>query len=173
MSLNNLIKPLSQLLQKGSCLATDNSLKAFLTGIAHPYASGNNWVVSQRLLSIRQQLNSDQELMAAILMADKSLRQAWCHIMAERCIEAGQLSDPQVLVALISQLDGAAQWVEVCLDSSDTQVSLQPSAYSNLERSLLGTTAEQSQAIPVLARVLAAASRLVLSYQQAGHQQLP
>lgn len=165
MALESLIKPLSQLLEKGSCLAGNEALSPILKGLAHPCANGNNWVISQRLLSVRQQLNSDAELVAAILATDATLRDAWCSLMAARCREAGELKDPQVLIRLVSQLNGAADSVVASL-TQDATPTLQPTAYVAIERQLLGASAEQNQITPVLTRVLAAASMMYQWQQQ-------
>lgn len=164
MPLETLTKPLTQLLEKGSCLASSDDLNPLLPGLAHPCANGKNWVISQRLLQVRQQLNSDQELVAAILATDEALRTAWCQIVAARCREAGTLADKQVLIRLVSQLNGAAAWVGACLEQKQTPV-LQPTAHVALERSLLGAGVEQNQTTPALVRVLAAAS-LINQWQQ-------
>mgnify|MGYP003666458401 FL=1 len=165
MVLDPLIKPLSQLLEKGSCLVSNAALNPLLPGLAHPCANGKNWVISQRLLSVRQQLNSDAELVAALLATDTALREAWCQLMAARCREAGALTDPQVLIRLVSQLNGAAAWVVTCLEQNATP-TLQATAYVALERQLLGASAEQNQITPTLTRVLAATSRLCQWQQQ-------
>lgn len=159
MALESLTKPLTQLLEKGSCLASDEKLASMLTGLAHPGANGTSWVISQRLLSVRQLLNSDAELVGALLATDSTLANAWCDLMAARCREAGELDDPQVLVRLVSQLNGAAAWVVARLEEGGVP-SLQPTSFVALERQLLGVSAEQHQATPVLTRILAAASRM-------------
>ncbi|MCE2570544.1 hypothetical protein [Motilimonas eburnea] len=164
MPLETLIRPLTQLLEKGSCLAISEDLNQLLPGLAHPCANGKNWVISQRLLQVRQQLNSDQELVAAILATNEQLRTAWCQIMAARCHEAGTLADKQVLIRSVSQLNGAAAWVAACLEHKRAP-TLQPTEYVALERNLLGAGVEQNQTTPALVRVLAAAS-LINQWQQ-------
>ena len=166
MALDSLIKPLNQLLEKGSCLASSAALNQMLTGLAHPCANKQNWVISQRLLEIRQQLNSDAELIAALLATDVALRKAWCSLMAARCREAGKLADPQVLIRLVSQLKGAAAWVVESLAQSGAVPTLDPTQFVTLERQLLGASAEQNQLTPTLTRVLAATGRLCQWQQQ-------
>jgi hypothetical protein len=168
MVLESLIKLLAQLLEKGSCLASNEKLIPILTGLAHPCANGKSWVISQRLLLVRQQLNDDAELVAALLATDSTLGHAWCSLMAARCREAGELNDPQALIRLISQLNGAAGWVVVHLEQGSAP-SLQSTPFVALERQLLGVSAEQNQATPALTRILAAAS-LMTQWQQ---QSLP
>lgn len=166
MTLEILIKPLTQLLDKGSCPASNEALNQYLSGMAHPCANGKNWVISQRLLLVRQQLDSDEELIAALLVTDATLRDAWCQLMAARCREAGQLSDSQLLIRLVNQLNGAAEWVVSFLETSSAGSTLQPTSFVALERRLLNGTAEQNQITPTLTRVLAAASRLCQWHQQ-------
>lgn len=165
MALESLIKPLAQLLEKGSCLASNKELTPMLEGLAHPCANGNSWVVSQRLLSMRQQLNSDAELVAALLATDSTLGKTWSGLIAARSREAGELSDAQVLIRLVSQLKGAAAWVVSCLEQENVP-SLQPTEFVALERQLLGASAEQNQVSPALTRVLAAACRMHQWQQQ-------
>ncbi|MCG7584797.1 hypothetical protein [Photobacterium sp. OFAV2-7] len=150
------IKPLQRLLEHGSCLVNDPSLVALLTGIAHPCDDGRHWVISQRVLQLRQQLDDNAQLVAAILATDGRFRQQWIAIMAARCKEAAQLSDQLQLVERIIQLGGASDWVEQALDRS----ALEASSYPDIERELLGMTAEQVGAMPVLIRVLNVASQL-------------
>jgi hypothetical protein len=156
------IKALDKLMLSGSCPANSDALDSLLNGLAHPCANGQNWVISQRLLTVRQQLNSDQELIAAVLATESELQNAWCQLMAARCLEAGELTEPQSLIKLVSQLNDAAAWIEKCIDNA----SLNSTGFEQLERSLLGVTAEQSPATPILARVLAAASQLQVWQQQ-------
>ncbi len=171
-TLLGLIKPLIQLLEKGSCFSSNQALASLLKGLAHP-ASGNgesnHWVASQRLIQARANLQSDNELIAALFAtgvktvpASQALQQAWCQLIAARCNEASQLSDPQLLINLITQLNGAADWVF----SYRENASLKATEFAELERLLLGASAEQNQITPTLARVLAAASQLAIWQQQ-------
>ncbi|MBD1388976.1 hypothetical protein IC617_06000 [Neiella sp. HB171785] len=175
-TLLGLIKPLTQLLEKGSCLSNNHVLVSLLKGLAHPAScdnsESNHWVASQRLMQARTSLQSDDELIAALLvtgskevLASQALQQAWCQLIAGRCNEASQLSDPQLLVNLVTQLDAAAEWVF----SHKGNASLKATAFAELERNLLGASAEQNQVTPTLARVLAVASQLS-GWQQ---QELP
>lgn len=157
-----IITRLQQLIDAGACLAKPEGLSERLNGLAHPGANGQYWVMSQRLLSLRSLLNSNQEWVAAVLATEAELRLAWCRLMAARCKEAGELTDPQVLVRLVSQLNGAAEWVDACLDTGENKPSLHATGFAELERRLFACTAEQSQATPIVARVLAAASQLLV-----------
>lgn len=166
-TLLGLIKPLTQLLEKGSCLSKNQALASLLKGLAHPASGTGNesdhWVSSQRLMQARTSLQSDEELIAALLVtgskevpASQVLQKAWCQLLAGRCNEASQLSDPQLFVNLLTQLNGAAEWVFEHRDNA----CLKATEFTELERSLLGASAEQNQVTPMLARVLAVASRL-------------
>ena len=157
------IKPLSQLFSTGTISQiTEPDLTTLLTGLAHPSItddqnSQTHWVISKRLLQIRQQLTSDREAIAAILATQPEIRQHWLAILSARVKEAGQLTDGDSLVQFVSRLNGAAHWVETAWD----EASLKTTALSELERALWGVTAEQAQTTPVLIRVMAAASQLV------------
>ncbi|MFO8794497.1 hypothetical protein SDB36_12605 [Legionella pneumophila serogroup 1] len=156
MTLDALIKPLIQLLTQGACPLGEAKLNGLMIGIAHPTTDNSHYVLSQRLLTVRSQLLNDQELIAAILATNETIKQSWCQIIAARCHEAGQLSDANVLVQFISQLGEASAWVEAFIH----QASLAMTPFASLERSVLGTTAEQNQATLILARVLRAAYQL-------------
>ncbi len=142
------------LISRGQLQEHSPLLDACLTGLAHPAADG--WVVSPRLLQARQSVSSDAELIAAILATQDAYRLAWCRILAARCQEAGQLQDAQVLLQLVTRLGDAAHWVEQALPTA----SLAPSGYASEERELLGCSAEQNTATPLLIRVLATAVQL-------------
>lgn len=155
-----LIKALRGLFRSGACPASDAdpgpSLTPLLGGLAHPSEDGSRWVMSRRLLGLRQELTTDDEAVAAILAHDRELRSAWARILAARCREAGLLLDANTLAQLVSRLDGAATWVETAM----AEGSLAPTASAHVERELLGATAEQARTTPALVRVMAAASVL-------------
>ncbi len=154
MTLN--IKPLRTLFRCGTCQAGDPGLDPLLAGLVHPGGDGARWVLSRRLLAVRDQLSTDDETIAAILARDGVLRSAWARILAARCREAAELSDPGSLVQLVTRLKGAAGWVETAM----VQQSLAPTPAVVIERELLGAPAEQARATPGLVRAMAAASVL-------------
>lgn len=166
MAIESLINPLNELLEKGTCMISSKELNAMLEGLAHLCSNSEILVISQRLLIARQQLNNNQELMAAILATDNDIQSAWCQLMAARCREAGQLAEPQVLIRLLSQLDGSATWVASCLEQGNRVSSLQPTPFAKIERQLLGASAEQNQITLTLSRILAVASNLCQWQQQ-------
>lgn len=148
-------KPLLSLFSTGSCRDGDAQNDRLLNGIAHPSDDGRQWIISQRLLDMRAALSSDGEAVAALLATEPAVRAPWANIAAARCKEAGQLNDDGVLVQLIGHLAGAAAWVEAASDAG----TLESTGQSGMERELLGVTAEQAQATPVLCRVLSAGNR--------------
>ena len=159
MTLEPIPAPLSKLIETGSCRSS--SIDPLLDGIVHRCNDGKNWVISQTLLAARQQLNSDNELIAAVLCRDPDVRNAWAKLCAGRCQEAGGLNDPGVLIQAITNLGDGAQWVDEQLNNAN----LNATGHANLERSLFGNTAEHQQSTPALIRVVAA------GYQLSRHQQ--
>lgn len=148
------IEALQKLIGCGCVTDLEQSLKDILSGLAHPCDTG--WVLSERLLAQRPALGNDQELVLALLGLVADVRKPWLFIMAARCQEAGQMPDSGVLVQLITQLQGAAAWVESAL--SDAQLAASP--YATIERKLLGVSLEQTAATPRIARILAASFAL-------------
>jgi hypothetical protein len=146
---------LRQLLREGYIADTYLELPDLLIGLAHPVETGG-WVVSARLLAVREKLSSDSEWVAALLALLPEVRAPWLAILAARCLQAGQMEDASVLLQLISQLADAAAWVEESLPTA----SLSATALAGFERELLGVSAEQAQATPILARILAVTWRL-------------
>lgn len=144
------ISALSRLLRQGFVADPEQRLQSILQGVAHPTTTG--WVVSSVLLAQRAVLSSDNELVMALLGLQPEVRQSWLRILAARCKEAGQMPGEGLLLDLITQLRGAAQWVEEQLPHA----LLSPSMTNALERELLGVNAEHAAATPMLTRILAA-----------------
>lgn len=159
--LSALIPSLHALLATGFVADKGGALQ-MLRCLAHPVAEGgvnganNGWIISQRLLAMRPQFASDDELVCALLAQDTQMRAAWLAIAAARCQEAGQMADPAPLLDLVSGLQQAAGWVEAALPSA----ALVASPYAALERNLLGSSFEQAAATPALIRILAVAAQL-------------
>jgi hypothetical protein len=152
-----------RLLRRGFVTDPECTLHKFLAGITHPSDSG--WTLSHKLLAQRLFLSNDRELTLALLGLLPEVRQAWLSIMAARCKEAGHMTDGVNLVQLITQLQGAAAWVEAALP--DQQLSASP--YVDIERDLLGVSLEQTAATPMLARILA----VTFALQQGQAEALP
>jgi len=147
------IKRLSHLLallRTGFAPDSDGELAPLLRGSAHP--TGTGWIASRALLAQREALSSDNEIVLALAGLQAEWRLPWLRILAARCKEAGQMADGALLVDLISQLHGAALWVEEQLPYA----TLAASPTADLERECLGVSVEQAAATPMLTRILAA-----------------
>ncbi|MBH3400073.1 hypothetical protein I5S60_10910 [Pseudomonas fluorescens] len=161
-ALPSLIPRLRALLASGFAADADGALSTLLPGLANPLAASAQpgWVLSPRILAVRPNLASNDELVCALIALLPEVRSVWVTIAAARGIEAGQMAGGALLVDLVSALQGAAAWVEAALP--DGQLAASP--HAALERDLLGVSVEQAAATPALMRVLAAAA--VLSQHQ-------
>ncbi|MFT6906242.1 MAG: hypothetical protein ACJAS1_002907 [Oleiphilaceae bacterium] len=159
----NVVKPLERLLDNGCAIIQDKAVCDLLQGLAYPCDDGKHWVASERLLNGVVELGSSSQLVAAIMACDSGFRQPWLNVMAARCQEAAQLSEPLQLVERIHQLGSASAWVEAALPNA----ALNPTCYSTIERELLDAPADSIGAVPVLVRVLAMAHRLSQLREQA------
>ncbi|MCG7553273.1 hypothetical protein [Pseudoalteromonas sp. Of11M-6] len=161
--LASVVRPLERLLESGCAIIQDKAVRELLTGLAYPCDDGKHWVASKRLLDGVTELGSSSQLVAAVLACDSQFRQPWLNLMAARCQEASELSDPLQLVERIHQLGAASEWVEASL----AEASLSATPYSAIERELLGTQADSISALPILTRVLTTAYQLSLWRGQA------
>ncbi|MDB2386498.1 hypothetical protein N9W21_04055 [Shewanella sp.] len=156
--LASVVRPLERLLESGCAIIQEKAVRELLTGLAYPCDDGKHWVASERLLTGVAELGSSSQLVAAVLACDSRFRQPWLNVIAARCQEAAELSDPLQLVERIHQLGVASEWVEASL----AEASLSTTPYSAIERELLGTQADSISAVPVLIRVLTMAYQLSL-----------
>lgn len=156
--LTSVVKPLARLVENGSAIIQDKAVCELLQGLAYPCDDGKHWVASERLLNGVTELGSSSQLVAAVMACDSGFRQPWLNVMAARCQEAAELSDPLQLVERIHQLGVASKWVEAALPKA----SLNTTSYSEIERELFEAPANNVGAVPVLIRVLAMANRLSL-----------
>ncbi|MEI7870043.1 MAG: hypothetical protein WCI11_19330 [Candidatus Methylumidiphilus sp.] len=149
----NLPTRLLSLMQTGFTADADSSMAPWLSGIAHPSSDAGKpgWVASRVLLAQREALSTDNEWVLALLALQTEWREPWLRIVVARCREAGQMPGESLLVDLITQLRGAARWVEEQLPYA----LLAPTPTATLERELLGVSAEQSASMPMLTRILA------------------
>ncbi|HAS8156772.1 TPA: hypothetical protein I7722_01050 [Vibrio vulnificus] len=161
--LASVVRPLERLLESGCAIIQEKAVRELLTGLAYPCDDGKHWVASKRLLDGVNELGSSSQLVAAVLACDNRFRQPWLNLMAARCQEASELSDPLQLVERIHQLGAASEWVEVSL----AKASLSATPYSTIERELLGTQADSISTVPILTRVLTTAYQLCLWRGQA------
>jgi hypothetical protein len=156
--LASVVRPLERLLDSGCAIIQDKAVCELLKGLAYSCDDGKHWVASERLLTGVAELGSSSQLVAAVLACDSSFRQHWLNVIAARCKEAAELSDPLQLVERICQLGAASEWVEASLP----EASLNATRYSDIERELLGMQADSIGAVPVLIRVLTMAHQLSL-----------
>lgn len=161
--LASVVRPLERLLENGCAIIQEKAVCELLTGLACPCDDGKHWVASQRLLDGVTELGSSSQLVAAVLACDSRFRQPWLNLMAARCQEASELSDPLQLVERIHQLGAASEWVEASL----AKASLSATPYSAIERELLGIQADSISAVPILTRILTTAYQLCLWRGQA------
>ncbi|CAK2402258.1 conserved hypothetical protein [Vibrio crassostreae] len=161
--LASVVRPLERLLESGCAIIQEKAVRELLTGLAYPCDDGKHWVASQRLLDGVTELGSSSQLVAAVLACDSRFRQPWLNLMAARCQEASELSDPLQLVERIHQLGAASEWVEASL----AEACLGATPYSVIERELLGTQVDSISAVPILTRVLTTAYQLSLWRGQA------
>lgn len=153
------IGALSRFVRLGFLADPGQQFQPILHGIAHPTATG--WVVSRVLLAQHERLSTDKELVMALLALLPELRQPWLRILAARCKEAGHIQG-ETLQDLITQLQGAALWVEEELPHA--LLAATPTAA--VERELLGVSAEQAAATPMLTRIIAASLALHEAHAQ-------
>ena len=117
------------------------------------------YCLTSPLLAAKLQLSQLGEWQLAVLGLDPTIRQAWLQLAAARCLEAGAMADPLVLVKLISQLGDASTWVLAALDRAGLGATagafrIEESPLGQQERSLLGVGLHENAAIPALCRIL-------------------
>jgi hypothetical protein len=156
--LASVVRPLERLLDNGCAIIQDKAVCELLQGLAYPCDDGKHWVASKLLLDGVSELGSSSQLVAAVIACDSCFRQPWLNVIAARCQEAAELSDPLQLVERIHQLGAASEWVEASLP----EASLSATRYRAIERELLAAQADSIGAVPGLIRVLVMAHRLSL-----------
>ena len=107
-----------------------------------------------RLLQILPNL---QETCAAILGCEPDIRMAWSRIIAARLKDLGNLKDVSGLIQAISTLGQASKIILQQIPDS----AITPTEFTELEKIIFGTPAEQAPATPKLLRVLGATASLV------------
>lgn len=124
----------------------------------------NAYCLSAPLLDAYKQLSQIGEWQLALLGFNPEVRMHWLNLAAARCLEAGAMSDSQVLVKLIQQLGNASEWVLVHLENTSDTTGATPQIVAGplaqLERDLLGHSLNDNAAIPALCRILRACFKL-------------
>jgi hypothetical protein len=119
--------------------------------------SSKQMVIAQRGLRIANLLPTETEAVAGLLACDPSIRNAWVRLVAARLREAGQRRDLGDLCQAIETLGTASREVREAIGNA----SLAPTNFSELERTLFGSGAEQSVNYPKLLRVLGKTAEVI------------
>jgi len=156
-SIISLIGPLTALLEKGECGSlADTPLNETLSHWCYLSTDGKQWMAGRALISMKQELASTSEAVAALLAGIKDVRRAWRRVLAARFQESGRRKDLETLANQVTGIGKAAKWIEKTL----LEASLEPTGYEDLERLLLGCSADMPQAAPRLSRILSWAAAL-------------
>lgn len=137
-------------------------LQKLLQPIAGRDANGElaAYCLSAPLLNAYNELSHLGEWQLALMALNPKVRTHLLNLAAARCLEAGTMSDPQVLVRLIQQLGNASQWVLAQLENTTAAPQIIAGPLAQLERDLLGHSLNDNAAIPALCRILSASFTL-------------
>ena len=114
-------------------------------------------VATPTTVQLLQSLPNLQETRAAILGCEPDIRMAWSRIIAARLKDLGNLKDVSGLIQAISTLGQASKTILQQIPDS----AITPTEFTELEKIIFGTPAEQAPATPKLLRVLGATASLV------------
>ncbi|EDY20988.1 hypothetical protein CfE428DRAFT_1281 [Chthoniobacter flavus Ellin428] len=155
------MRGLLRLLQTGETAASD--LREFpasrARGLWALSTDGNRAVATPALMQLWSALPNEAEAVATLAAVEPAVRVGWLRVIAARVHEAGLRGDVASLCNLIGPLGPAAEEVRAVLPEG----SLKPTAHAELERSLLGASAENAVVTPPLLRLLAATASLPTS----------
>lgn len=118
------------------------------------------YCISAPLLNVYNELSQLGEWQLVLLGLNPEVRSNWLNLAAARCLEAGAMTDPQVLVRLIQQLGNASQWVLAQLENTTAAPPIIAGPLAQLERDLIGHSLNDNAAIPALCRILRASFTL-------------
>ena len=153
------IKALEQLLTIGEVEAAE--LQALFVGetlgLWRLSEDEQRAVATSDTIQLLQSLPNLQETCAAILGCEPDIRMAWSRIIAARLKDLGNLKDVSGLIQAISTLGQASK--TILQQISDSTIT--PTEFTELEKIIFGTPAEQAPATPKLLRVLGATASLV------------
>lgn len=154
----NVIRTIDRLLTDGEVSRSGlASLQAgYQLGLWADSADATRAVATPEAVRLLRTLPSRTEVSAAVLACEPNIRQAWQHIATARLKEMGNLRDAQGLSEAITTLGQAC----VAL-LPQSQVSLDPTPYGDLERAVFETSAEQAIATPQLLRAIGATAHLI------------
>ncbi len=155
----SVIQALEQLLTIGEVAALE--IQALPTGgklgIWRLSEDEQRAVATPTAVQLLQSLLNLQETCAAILGCEPDIRQAWGKIIAARLKDLGNLKDVSGLIQAISTLEQASKTILQQIPDS----AITPTEFTELEKIIFGTPAEQAPATPKLLRVLGATASLV------------
>lgn len=153
----SLLNSLYTLLDTGFTPDPDGELAPLLRGVAHPVSEAETgWVISSVLLERLTVTANKNEAACTLLALLPEIRESWLAIAAARCKEAGSMNDCAILTGLVSALGGVSGWVEASL----SKAALSATPFAATERECTGVSFEQTAALPILMRILAAAYSL-------------
>ena len=152
------MRGLLRLLQTGETTAAD--LREFpasrARGLWAPSADGARAVAMPALIQLWSALPNEAEAVATLAAVEPEIRAGWLRVIAARVHEAGLRGDVGSLCSFIGPLGAASEEVRAVLPEG----SLKPTAHAELERSLLGASADNAAVTPPLLRLLAATATL-------------
>ncbi|BAZ08871.1 hypothetical protein NIES4071_06770 [Calothrix sp. NIES-4071] len=154
-----IIPTLNQLITVGEVLIADIS---FLNagknlGLWAPSADGKRAVATSATVQLLQSLPNKAETIGALISCEPDIRQAWGKIIAARLQELGTSRNAEKLCDAINTLGEASAPLLKLLP----QASLSNTNYTEIERRVFDSPAEQALAAPKLLRVLGATADLV------------
>lgn len=132
-----------------------NSLKTL--GLWHVSGDHKTFITSQRLLTLKQNLPTSQDVVAAMFAALPDYQKAWANIVAAQLKDAGGRNDINALAEQISQLGFSAKLVINQLDNA----SLAASDFTEIETLLFGQGAVQAASYPKIIRALSTGADLL------------
>ena len=156
---NSVIQALEQLLTIGEVEASE--LQALSTGKKLGFwrlsEDEKLAVATPTTIQLLQSLPNLPETCAAILGCEPDIRKAWGKIIAARLKDLGNLKDISGLTQAIGTLEQASKTILQQIPDS----AITPTEFTELEKIIFGTPAEQAPATPKLLRVVGATASLV------------
>jgi len=114
-------------------------------------------VATPTTVQLLQSLPNTKEACAAILSCEPHIRSAWSRIIAARLKDLGNIKDVSGLIQAISTVGQASESILQQIPNS----TITPSEFTELEKLVLETPAEQAPATPKILRILGATASLV------------
>jgi hypothetical protein len=131
-------------------------------GLWHSSEDHKSLIASQCLLTLKQSLPTNQDVVAAMFAALPDYQNAWANVVAAQLKDAGGRNDISALAEQVSQLGSAAKLVMNQLESA----SLSASDFAEVEMLLFGQGAEQAASYPKIIRALATGAELLANNER-------